>query len=43
MAEIIYGCTLEKFNKEVSKYLHDAFGEPKVDRDQTTGKFNYLS
>jgi hypothetical protein len=43
MAEIIYNCTLEKFNKEVSKYLYGVFGEPRIERDQTTQKFNYLS
>lgn len=31
MTETLYGCTVEKFNKEVSRYLSDTFGEPKAD------------
>ncbi len=39
MAEQIFDCSLDKFNKKVSKYLSNIFGSPLINRSEKTEKF----
>lgn len=45
MTEFIYGCTLKKFNGEVSEYLSKALGEPTIRNNENRSfqGFSYSS